>query len=539
MSSIISRQSKSRSRTPSPAKSTRSVLNVDSLELEDPVESDLRIIHAKEKAVFTLNDELCALTSVIKNETNEQAMTENMNRKRKMRLIDYQDELDARSASVSKFLDEYKETAAHRDESRKLFEYAQSELVKLNAGIDQALVNMEELVSEENEIQDEDPELREELETLRTDVRILNYSMMRRRDYVSEGMHLQTNKAAIFAEADQTEARLNPMKNDLLRRLSELHERSLIATKTINLNPSDNLTEETRFVNELEDAVKHLEGQLESTVEDDEYFGTQIDQPRQISETFSADIAARKKKLTIWKASMQNEADAIDRRINKADKMTTGTSIASSMANIQQKLAQTLVDNIFKKLEDRRRAVDVKHQKIDKMQEEHKLEREKRQEEYEQKMKKVLKLSEAYDIYEKMYVNVQADIGDIDNLKKRVIDLDFQSGKAKRLNAICEVNAHKIAEEAERLAPLKQDLEKREKEAEEYENKIAEERARVQTIQASVDEKEAHAKALEEQTDKLEDEAKQLQIKLESLVTQIDKQYQAFTSKQAKSKSQS
>ena len=96
-----------------------------------------------------------------------------------------------------------------------MFEYAQSELVKLNAGIDQALVNMEELVSEENEIQDEDPELREELETLRTDVRILNYSMMRRRDYVSEGMHLQTNKAAIFAEADQTEARLNPMKNDI------------------------------------------------------------------------------------------------------------------------------------------------------------------------------------------------------------------------------------------------------------------------------------------------------------------------------------
>ena len=62
MSSIVSGRSgrsvKSRSRSPSPARSTRSVLDLDNFAIEDPIESDLKVIHKKEKELtYTENSE--------------------------------------------------------------------------------------------------------------------------------------------------------------------------------------------------------------------------------------------------------------------------------------------------------------------------------------------------------------------------------------------------------------------------------------------------------------------------------------------------
>ncbi|OHT09597.1 hypothetical protein TRFO_21487 [Tritrichomonas foetus] len=299
------------------------------------------------------------------------------------------------------------------------------------------------------------------------------------------------------------------------------------------MNPADTLQDEIRVINEIEQSVTHIEKQIRKTINADENMAAEVEKVREECEAFCQEVAARKKKLTVWRASMQNEADAIDRRLNKNDKLTTGTSIASSMANIQQKLAQTLVDNIFTKLEKRRKAAEARHEEIDKLEIKNRNEREERQIEYEQKMKKVAKLSEAYDIYEEMFVDVQFGIGQIDALKKEIIDLDFQIAKAKRLNAICEVNDQKINEENERLEPIKHDLEGRENTANEWEQKINAERERVEQYQSDIENSEKMSLQREKDTEALEEEAKQLQSRLNNLVTQVDNQFEVFTAEQA------
>lgn len=535
MSSIVSGRSgrsvKSRSRSPSPARSTRSVLDLDNFEIEDPIESDLKVIHSKEKQLLSMNEEILTITTAIARMRDEHAHTRQVNNKRKLELLDFQEEVNKRSKEVEKLQDEYRQSVKNNKEASQVNKKAHSDVETLNNTINQVYKELAALY-ENGDTYLISPEMQAEYEALSDYVRIKQCSLNGKRNYINECTNIIENRSSLIQEATQQENQMEAQKQEYKSKLQSIDERCLNATKTITSNLTDKLTPQLRVVSEIEDDIEDIEKRIQKTQKDLQ-FQEEVEEARKELEEYLAVVKPRKLSLTVTLNSIKNEEDAIDRRINKNDKLTSGTSIASSMANIQQHLAQELITNIFKKLEKRRKDAEEKNIKISQQEIENKEKNKSRQPEYDAKIKKINQLREAYDIFERMYVDASAGTIQIDEMKKEILDLDFTINKIDRLNTICEANNQRASELDTELNPIREEIEKKEAEQAEYNQKVQDYKNKLEERQNQIENSENEANKRESEIHQLEEQAENLQKQLNQLITRYDRLYQGFTVDQA------
>lgn len=535
MSSIVSGRSgrsvKSRSRSPSPARSTRSVLDLDNFEIEDPIESDLKVIHSKEKQLLSMNEEILTITTAIARMRDEHAHTRQVNNKRKLELLDFQEEVNKRSKEVEKLQDEYRQSVKNNKEASQVNKKAHSDVETLNNTINQVYKELAALY-ENGDTYLISPEMQAEYEALSDYVRIKQCSLNGKRSYINECTNIIENRSSLIQEATQQENQMEAQKQEYKSKLQSIDERCLNATKTITSNLTDKLTPQLRVVSEIEDDIEDIEKRIQKTQKDLQ-FQEEVEEARKELEEYLAVVKPRKLSLTVTLNSIKNEEDAIDRRINKNDKLTSGTSIASSMANIQQHLAQELITNIFKKLEKRRKDAEEKNIKISQQEIENKEKNKSRQPEYDAKIKKINQLREAYDIFERMYVDASAGTIQIDEMKKEILDLDFTINKIDRLNTICEANNQRASELDTELNPIRKEIEKKEAEQAEYNQKVQDYKNKLEERQNQIENSENEANKRESEIHQLEEQAENLQKQFNQLITRYDRLYQGFTVDQA------
>lgn len=538
MSSIISGRSgrsgrsvKSRSRSPSPARSTRSVLDLDNFDIEDPIETDLKIIHSKEKELLSMNEEILTITTAIARMRDEQAHTQQVNNKRKLELLDYQDEVNQRAKNIEESQAEYHQSVQKNQQCSQINKKAHSDVESLNNSINQIYQELLALYGNEDQYLI-NPETQAEFETLSDYVRVKECSLNGKRSYIKECIDIIQNKDALIQKATQEESEMESEKQSYISKLQSIDERCLIATKTITSNLTDKLVSQNRVVSEMEEDIEDCRKRCEKTKKDQE-LEADVAEARSELESYLAIVKPRKLKLTVTLQSIKNEEDAIDRRINKNDKLTSGTSIASSMANIQQHLAQDLITNIFKKLEKRRKDAEAKNIEISKQEIENKEKNKARQPEYDAKINKINQLREAYDIFEQMFVEANVGSIKVDQMKKEIIDLDFIINKTERLNAICEANSQRGTELDEELNPIREDIQKKEAEYAEYNGKVQNYKNRLEERQRQIENSENEANQRESEIHQLEEQAEQLSQHLNQLITKYGKLFEGFTYEQA------
>lgn len=474
---------------------------------------------------MAINDEVISLTIAISRLKDKNTSSVETNRKRKLQLIDYQEQLSNRSNVISQSKGQYDETILNSTNAKQIHDQSENDVKSLTASIDK--IYQEYLEYAQNSEEVEIPqEMVEEHFNLSNTVRLQEFAVEAKKTALSHCAELLRNQDTLYEEAEEEIQRIEPLKEELMAKFKAIEERSLKATKSITSTPCDQLLEEKKVVIHLEKDVEKLEKKYnrEQVSYDDE-----INESQEILNEQLKQLKARHHKLTVLRSSIMNEEEAIDRRINKNDRMTAGTSIASSMANMQQKMAQTLVDNIFKKLQKRLTDADKLNGELAGKEIEYRKENDKRKQEYSQKILTVKQLSEAYDIFERMQADVAAGINDIDILKKTIIDLDYEINKVQRANAICQATQQTINNQQTLSIPRKVDLQAREDQYNGYAAKIEEYKNQVENRQQQIENKEKELNEREENIKAREEEARQLEKKLSALLSQFDTQYYQFT----------
>ena len=132
-----------------------------------------------------------------------------------------------------------------------------------------------------------------------------------------------------------------------------------------------------------------------------------------------------------------------------------------------------------------------------------------------------------------MYVDANAGTIKIDQMKKEIIDLDFTINKIDRLNTICEANNQRGTELDTDLNPVRQEVERKESEQAEYNQKVQDYKNRLDERQKQIENSENDLNKRESDINQLEEQAENLQKQLNTLITRYDRLYQGFTVDQA------
>ena len=195
--SSVSSERQTRSPSPTKSRSSRSIFDFSSYNFEDPIQSDLKIIHHKEKEVMAINDEVISLTIAISRLKDKNTSSVETNRKRKLQLIDYQEQLSNRSNVISQSKGQYDETILNSTNAKQIHDQSENDVKSLTASIDK--IYQEYLEYAQNSEEVEIPqEMVEEHFNLSNTVRLQEFAVEAKKTALSHCAELLRNQDTLY-----------------------------------------------------------------------------------------------------------------------------------------------------------------------------------------------------------------------------------------------------------------------------------------------------------------------------------------------------